>query len=108
MNNFPTEIDIRSKKLDQEKYSSNFGDHNHARITNLLRKEIYEHLISREDENDYFDLDIFSKRHSYLDCKKNVDLVCDELKELGWKIQLSFGDTGLFIFSTEEKPKSCW
>ncbi len=108
MNNFPSEIDIRNKTLNQENYLRNFEDHNCARITNLLRKEIYEHLISRDSENDYFDLDIFSKRHSYINYLSIVNTVCEELKELGWNIQLSFGDTGLFIFSTEEKPKSCW
>lgn len=33
-----------------------------------------------------------------------VEVVSNELKELGWYPLLGFGDTGLYILSTDEKP----
>jgi len=32
----------------------------------------------------------------------------EELEELGWKCKKSFGQTALFIYSTENPPPSCW
>ena len=110
MNKFPKEIDIRNKTLVMQPYK-NFEEFNYDRILLLLRKEIYDHLISRKEENDYFDLEIFCKRYNYSDKEtfpKILKIVLIEICELGWKTQLSFGDTGLFIYSTEEKPSSCW
>jgi hypothetical protein len=37
-----------------------------------------------------------------------VFIVIKELEGLGWKCALSFNDTGLFIYSTVNKPSSCW
>lgn len=111
MNKFPEEIDIRNKIIIEQPYKKNFEDYNYNRALNLLRKEIYDLIISRKDENDYFDIEIFCKRSNYPDKEnfsKILKIVLNEITELGWKTQLSFGDTGLFIFSTIEKPSSCW
>ena len=32
-------------------------------VIQLLRKDIYDHLISRKDENDYFDIEILIYPH---------------------------------------------
>ena len=111
MKNFPIQIDIRNKTIVMQPYKSNFEEFNYERIIQLLRKEIYIHLVSRKDENDYFDTEIFCKRYNYSDKEnfsKILKIVLDEITVIGWKTQLSFGDTGLFIYSTEEKPSSCW
>jgi hypothetical protein len=111
MKKFPDQIDIKNKVIITQPYKNNFEDLNYDRVIQLLRKEIYEHLISRKDENDYFDIEIFCKRYNYPDKEnfsKILKIILNEITELGWKIQLSFGDTGLFIFSTIEKPSSCW
>lgn len=111
MNKFPEEIDIRNKIIIEQPYKKNFEDYNYNRTLNLLRKEIYDHIISRKDENDYFDIDIFFKKCNYY-YKENfsriIKTILDELTFIGWKTQLSFGDTAIFIYSTEEKPSSCW
>jgi hypothetical protein len=31
-------------------------------------------------------------------------IITAELKELGWTTYLGFGDTGLYVYSTTEKP----
>lgn len=111
MKKFPENIDIKNKTIIMQPYKKNFGEINYQRILELLRKEIYEHLIGRKDENDYFDIEIFCKRHSYTETdnfSKILKIVLTEITELGWKTQLSFGDTGLFIYSTKNKPSSCW
>ena len=54
MKNFPIQIDIRNKTIVMQPYKSNFEEFNYERIIQLLRKEIYIHLVSRKDENDYF------------------------------------------------------
>jgi hypothetical protein len=85
-------------------------------ITEKLRNEIYNFLIFRKDENEFFDLDKFNNdTFNSFNFGKNEttfqilnDCIMKELNNLGWKCQLSFADTALFIYSTEEKPKSCW
>ena len=111
MNKFPDHIDIRNKKPIIQPYKKNFEEYNNERILELLRNEIYDHIISRKDENDYFDIDIFFRKNNYY-YKENfaniLKIVLDEISNLGWKTQLSFGDSAVFIYSTEEKPSSCW
>ena len=101
MLNFPNEISPQN--------NINFKNLNKERLLSLLRKDIYDLLISRKDENEYYGLDIFEITYS---CKEYtnelVSQIIIELKYLGWKTQLSFGDTGLFIYSTDELPRSCW
>jgi hypothetical protein len=102
---FPLYLNIKDKAID-ENYFKNI---NKIRLLSLIRNEIHNLIVGRKDENDCFDLDFFNKKY---DCRdlyyEIVDIIIKELNELGWKTQLSFGDTCLFIYSTEETPKSCW
>jgi hypothetical protein len=34
--------------------------------------------------------------------------IITELVNIGWNCKLSFGNTGLFIYSTDKPPPSCW
>ena len=101
MDNFPEYLNLKN--------SDNFKSINYRRICNQLRKEIHDLILKRHDENDYFDIDIFMLNYS---CQNIIESIiheiCLELNELGWKTCLAFGETGLFIYSTEEKPQSCW
>jgi hypothetical protein len=101
MLNFPKEISTSNKK--------NFRDLNKNRLLSLLRNEIYNLILNRNDENEYYALDIFEITYN---CKyfmhEIISNVISELNEIGWKTKLSFGDTGLFIYSTSEPPRSCW
>lgn len=67
------------------------------------RKNIYDFLLMRKSEEDYMDLTDMMKTVP----QKVFDKIFQELREMGWKVALSFGDTGLFIF-IDNKPKTCW
>jgi len=87
-----------------------FEQMNYDRIKNILTTDIYNLIISRKTENEYFDLDTFNMKTnvSMKVLHQMVKEIIIELEKSGWKTKLSFGDTGLFIYSTEEQPKSCW
>jgi len=102
---FPETLNFKNK--------NNFSENNYKRLISIFRQEIHDHILDKvsKNENEYFDLDYFSKK--YLDnnskeMQKFVSIIMTELQELGWKTSLSFGDTGLFIYSSDEKPSSCW
>lgn len=103
MNSFPNYLNPKNNNI--------FKDYDYDRILSLLKKEIHDFIIHRKDETDYFDLELFSRKYSYYD-KINQNKMFSEIKNdllnLGWKVKLSFGDTGLFIYSTEVPPSSCW
>ena len=88
-----------------------FSKMNQDRLRKLLNEDIYLFLITRDSENDYYDLDAFSIKYFERDIKKVQELMIDviaQLDNLGWKCKYSFNDTGLFIYSTETQPPSCW
>jgi len=108
MNSFPKLLSVANK--------NNFADLNNERILNLFREHVYLHMLKNyhcdKDENNYIDLDVFCKQHL---TNKNEKIIRDilfivtkELEALGWKCAMSFNDTGLFIYSTPNKPSSCW
>ena len=100
----------------------NFRKYHIERTLLYLRKEIYEHLLERkyqpemssEDiemiENNYLDLTQLSNKYNITiqEIQPMVGVVGEELVELGWKYKKSFADTGLFIYSTEDPPPSCF
>jgi hypothetical protein len=85
------------------KNSIEFEKLNIKRICEELRNEIYTFLISRKDEEDFFDITKYIK-NKQKDC---LEFIYDELEKAGWKYKLSYGDTGLFIFK-ENVPRNCW
>jgi hypothetical protein len=104
MKEFPTKLNVNNKE--------NFTYLNYSRIKCYLRKSIYEHIISH-DENSYFDLEKFGSIH--ITDLKHKDLlytlsisIQEELSKLGWKCKTSFGGTALFIFSSIDPPPGCW
>lgn len=101
MKEFPNILNVKNK--------NSFPSIHFNRVLCYLRRNIYEHII-KEDENNYFDLSLFFKQYgtNQNDSETMRDIIMKELSSLGWKTKLSFGDTGLFIYSTEEVPKSCW
>ena len=120
MNSFTQDIHIFNKYSMINVYNSI--------ILNYLREDIFNHIIKRkyksdgivttdlenikknnEIENDYFDFGNFkNKRNISENISENIQTIKKELHELGWKTCLGFGDTVMFIYSTEEKPSSCW
>ena len=91
------------------KYKERFPEFYYQRVLCYLRRDIFEHVI-REDENSYFDLEKFQKKYmlSSTNRDKMGQEVMKELEKLGWKCKLSFADTGLFIYSSDKPPVSCW
>lgn len=101
MKEFPNNL----KPENKEKFSKYRYERNLA----YLRKEIYE-LVILGNENQYFELDNFTRRYSInkVDAEKMTKTVMTELGERGWKTKTSFGGTGLFVYSSEEPPPSCY
>jgi hypothetical protein len=85
-----------------------FSIYKYNRVLSLLRTEITE-LVLEGDENNYFELDNFQRRHKIRDeeLNKMFTIVSEELKQLGWNVKTSFANTGMFIYSTDEPPPSC-
>lgn len=74
-----------------------------------LRQRIYD-LMILGDENDYFDIGSFYRYSRVpIDMRKPLlDSITQELTKLGWKCKTSFSETGLFIYSTDKPPVSCY
>lgn len=89
-----------------------FQEYKIKELEKILSKEIINHLISRENEDEYFDLFIFRSSLPFIVTVNELNIALENIKkELcnnGWNVKTSFGDTGLFIYSTEDPPKSCW
>ena len=79
--------------------SQNFEILNKNKICSEIRRDIYNFLISRKNEEDFFDVDKLDK-----EC---LEIIFGEIEKAGWKYKLSYGDTGLFIFK-ENVPRNCW
>ena len=86
-----------------------FSELRYEKNINILRREIHDFIIEGK-EDDFFDFVIFDKRinKDMKTTKKMCEQVITDLNELGWKTKLSYGDTGLFIYSSENPPTNAW
>ena len=92
--------------------TASLSGENLERISGLIRQSIYDHLVSRSSEEEFFDAEGFrtsiytgiTRENFY----KLLTPLTKELRELGWKTKISFGGTGLFIYSSEDPPRTCW
>lgn len=99
MKKFPDSLDVKNK--------NKFPTISYNRWKSYLRRELFEHIISHTEE-EYFSLDRFNQRVDNMELvQRAIKELIPELEQLGWKCILSFGETGLFIYS-EEKPANCW
>lgn len=89
-----------------------FKDHHKKEIQNLLASDIRLHLVSRKSEAEFFDLDAFRISQTFsAGVNDTLDALADirqELQDKGWNTALGFGNTALFIYSTESAPSNCW
>lgn len=101
MKDFPSNLKPENKQ--------EFSMYRYRRNLAYMRREIFE-LMLLGDENNYFDLDKFARDYKIttenMESMRNI--LSNELKELGWKTETSFGGTGLFIYSTDKPPPSCY
>jgi hypothetical protein len=101
MNCFPDFLKSENKEIFEENYSDF--------VLCRFRELVYCHILLG-DENNYVDLDVIKKTYKLTD-KQHLDItdnIIQELEQLGWKCKKSFGQTALFIYSTENPPPSCW
>ena len=100
MKEFPLRLNPKNK--------NNFPQYNYERVLAYMRKDIFEQILLG-NENDYFDIEKFAREKSINeeDRNKMINVIIEELKVLGWNTKTSFGNTGLFIYSTDEPPPSC-
>ena len=100
MNKIPLELSCNNKL--------NFLEMKLIDIHNKISDDIGKFLIHRNDENEYIDLDKYYPNYGKDIVNSNIEKIIKELNDLGWKTKLSFGNTGLFIYSTDDPPTSCW
>lgn len=81
----------------------------YGRCKCYLRRAIYEHIINHE-EKDYFSIDEFNETrvHNLKMTQKLIDEIIIELQELNWKCKKSYGNTALFIYSSDKPPSNCY
>lgn len=73
-----------------------------------MREKIYHHIL-RNQQNDFFDIELFN-RSVVKDMKKTElmsEIIMKELEPLGWKTFVGYGGTGLFFYD-KEKPANAW
>lgn len=101
MKTFPPTLHVSNKE--------NFSDLNLQRTLAYMRKCIYEHMISQNEEV-LFDLTEYREQYSQKNMwiENIVEPLRGELHSIGWNTKLSFGDSALFIYSTEYPPSTCW
>jgi len=81
-----------------------------AMVISKLRRDIYEFLIRRKSEfnesedeyNEEFDLTKYLRIVDH----ENIEVVISELESIGWKTELAYGNTCLFIY-VGEQPAKC-
>jgi|TARA_B110000259_G_scaffold188246_1_gene245903 hypothetical protein len=100
MKEFPKKLNVNN--IDK------FSTYRLERVLAYMRKEITENMLFRNEEN-YFDLEKF--KNMFVLTKENLEeiilIIVKELEILGWKTQLGFGGTALFIF-IDSLPANCY
>jgi len=99
MKEFPSNLRVENR--------DNFPQISYSRVKAYLRRDLYEHILMCE-ESDYFMIDSFNEKwlKDMTKTKKMVTEIREELHELGWHTETSYGETGLFIYANE-KPRNC-
>jgi hypothetical protein len=85
---------------------NNFETYRDTILINQMRQEI-ETVILTGNINENFDLVIFNDKFNVKNMKKTLafcNQLQKELNDLGWKTKLAFGETALYVFTSEKKP----
>jgi hypothetical protein len=101
MDRFPDTLVPSSFGDDKNQYIKKmYEDH----IMRKFREKVFECVATGNPDN-YVDLSSF-EFYGYPDFKEDILSVTRfELEALGWKTSLMYGDTALFVFSENNKPK---
>ena len=76
------------------------------RLLEKFRKHLYNFMLERTRENDFFDIDSFNRNY-VRDMNVTTDIlnqVILELEKLGWNTYVGFGGTGLYVYSSDDIP----
>lgn len=97
------------KKFPNKMIPSNenkFKEYLYNRNICFLRKEIYEFILRKIDNNDFFNISEFDNK--YINNReityKMISEIIIELENIGWICSLYYGNTGLFIYNKDNKP----
>ena len=72
---------------------------------------VFEFILGRQSENDFFDIDLWRKTYLYNNKEMMTNILDEMYKKLdstGWKHKTVYKGGGLFIYSTETQPPSCF
>ena len=83
----------------------NFRITKRNKIKCMLREEIYDTILDNNPES-FYDISSF-KYFTDTELHIIVKELLTELTELGWETEISYGDTGLFVY-TGDRPNNCW
>ncbi len=101
MNTFPTHL-VPSNQ-------DNFKHYLLQHKLSSLRLKIFEHMLTSMTNG--FNLQTYADNSSNINIVSEkidhdlVEIICQELKELGWETTLVYGNTMLFIFPPGKQPK---
>ena len=97
-----------SKKLIPEN-KLKFSNFLFERRLAYLRRDITENILLNNEEI-FFDLEQFRNCHSMStdDISKMSSIIIKEIEHIGWKTKLTYGNTAMFIYSTEQPPPNCY
>ena len=100
MKQFPDILCVKNK--------DKFTEYYNTLIIENLREAIYKHML-KGDENSCFDFENFCRTQS-IKLSSIIGLIKEtipnELESYGWKYKFAYGDTAIFIYSTENPPSS--
>jgi hypothetical protein len=84
----------------------NFNNIFREKSLKKLRKCVYNFMLDRKGENDFFDIDTFNRRYvNNIDTTNDIiNIVVNELNSLGWNTHIGFGFTGLYVYSSTDLP----
>lgn len=101
MKSFPQYIRVNNKK----KFDSILND----KISYNIREKLVNFILNRNnDEKIYFELDYYKQNYNENEINKIIIKIMKELELLGWNCKLSYGQTALFIYSTDDPPSNCY
>jgi hypothetical protein len=103
MKEFPSWLKPTSAHIFNKKYNELAEE--------MYREHIFNLLLTRENEEDYFDIELTRRTYTpTLTLPMIMTImtkIITELHTLGWKTKLAFAQSGLFIY-TDKLPKNCW
>lgn len=106
MKKFPTFLKIKSSNKPIEELSKNLQEHYIETILKpRIREAICDFIIANSLQANYFNFyEHVSEQITLQTVQIVVGSLQKELESIGWKTKLAYGNTGMFIYSTNDPP----